>query len=72
MSRVYFRYAGWLAAAGVLIPVIDESIQYLVPGRAPEVADVLLDIAGFACGALLVTAIVALRARKARRPEPRP
>ncbi|MBO5077257.1 MAG: VanZ family protein [Clostridia bacterium] len=51
--------AGWVLAAGILVAVVDETLQYLVPGRSPEVADVLLDIAGFVAGALIATGVAA-------------
>ncbi len=36
------------------VPVCDETLQYLSPGRSPEVKDVLLDFSGALCGFLLV------------------
>ena len=36
------------------VPICDESLQYVSPGRSPEVKDVLLDFAGAFCGFLLV------------------
>ena len=44
---------GWLYQPlffGLLIPVLDESIQLLVPGRTGQVKDVLLDYAGVLFG----------------------
>ena len=42
-----------LLLVGVLVPTIDETIQLFVPGRAGMLADVLLDMSGFACAVLL-------------------
>ena len=43
-----------VVAIGVSVPCIDETIQLFVPGRAGMVADVLLDMCGFACAVLAV------------------
>lgn len=50
------------AAALALVAVLDESIQLHVPGRQGAPRDVLIDLAGFACGALL--AYLAIRRRQ--------
>ncbi|MBE6480742.1 MAG: VanZ family protein [Olsenella sp.] len=42
-----------LSAIWVLVPLVDETIQLFVPGRAGMVADVLLDMCGFACAVLV-------------------
>lgn len=42
---------------GLLVPVLDESIQYFSPGRSPEVKDVMLDFAGCVAGIILVSII---------------
>lgn len=39
------------------IPVMDETIQYFSPGRAPEVRDVVLDFSGAAAGFIVVAFI---------------
>lgn len=47
-----------------LVPVCDECLQLLVPGRSGQPTDVLIDLAGLCCGALLATAVSALRRRR--------
>ena len=42
-----------VVAIGVAVPCIDETIQRFVPGRCGAVGDVLIDMAGFATGALI-------------------
>lgn len=42
------------------VPVCDEAIQYLSPGRSPEVADVLLDFSGAFTGFLITFVILQL------------
>lgn len=39
------------------IPVLDETIQYFSPGRAPEVRDVVLDFSGAVTGSIVVAFI---------------
>ena len=39
------------------IPVLDETIQYFSPGRAPEVRDVVLDFSGAVTGFVVVAFI---------------
>lgn len=63
-SRARNRYLA-IAAALVLVPCVDESIQLLVPGRSGQVSDVLLDCCGALTGSLLRLAAVA-RARSRR------
>ncbi len=55
LSRVCRRR--WLWAWGGLTAVADELLQFLSPGRAPTVTDVLLDWAGYAAGVALVLLI---------------
>lgn len=38
----------------LFVPVLDESLQYLSPGRSPEIKDVLLDFSGCLTGFALV------------------
>lgn len=51
---------GILAA---LVPVVDECIQLVVPGRSGMVQDVLIDLAGMCLGALVGLGISRLRRR---------
>lgn len=53
--------AGYLAA---LVPVIDESIQLLVPGRSGSPVDVCIDLAGLLAGVLLSCGASRLAARR--------
>lgn len=47
-----------------LVPVCDECLQLLVPGRSGRPTDVLIDLAGLCAGVLLATAVSALRRRR--------
>ena len=72
-GRIILRAAATLTAAGALTAGIDETLQLFSPGRAPQITDVLLDIAGFISGAAIAAAIAAaVIALKARRPAPPP
>lgn len=44
----------WLPTAGLLAPLVDETIQLFVPGRSGQISDVWLDAAGFAVGVFLL------------------
>lgn len=48
----------------ILIAIIDESIQYFVPGRAAHMLDVLLDTVGGATGILCMAFVLQHRRRK--------
>ena len=61
------RSGGWLIAFGLAAPIVDEAIQLFVPGRSAEVLDVLIDLGGFAAGALLTSAIFYLCFRLGRK-----
>lgn len=59
-----------ISAKGIFFPaafttlataVIDESVQYLSPGRSPQVSDVIIDFAGAITGILLVILILIIR-----------
>ncbi len=54
------------AAVGfsAVVAVADECLQFLSPGRAPAVPDVLLDTAGALCGAALLWLILTLIHKK--------
>ena len=45
-------------AIWVCVPVVDETIQGLSPGRAPRVTDVLIDMAGGLLGMLIAHAVL--------------
>ena len=54
------------ALACVLVPSIDETIQFFVSGRSGQVTDVLLDCCGAALGIVLRSLAVRVRARAKR------
>ena len=49
----------------LMIPVADESLQYLSPGRSAQVSDILLDFSGCITG-MLLTCAAALLIHKVR------
>ena len=61
-SRVSGRPRLWLW--GLPVAVVDELLQFLSPGRAPAVTDVLLDTVGFLCGVGLVWLFVRVFCKK--------
>ena len=59
--------AMWLYGLGVAL--VDEGIQYFVPGRAAAVTDVTIDYCGFFCGFALVMVVARwLERKKSRNP----
>jgi VanZ family protein len=42
-----------LLLLGYLIPIIDESLQLLSPGRASSPVDMLIDMSGYLCGLIV-------------------
>ncbi len=68
MARVWCATAqrAWLMAGAiwVIVPVIDEFIQTLVPGRSGNPVDVLIDMAGGAFGMLVVSIWERMTSRK--------
>ena len=48
-------------AFGAFAALSDETLQLFVPGRSGQLSDVWLDMAGVACGALLVWLIHKIR-----------
>lgn len=54
----------WIALWGLPTGVIDECLQFFAPGRAPMVADVLIDVAGYLCGLAILWIFVYLRRKK--------
>lgn len=61
-ARVYDRRRLWLW--GLVTGVADECLQFIAPGRAPMVMDVMIDTAGFLCGVGLIFAAAHLRRKK--------
>ena len=49
---------------GLPTGAVDESLQFLAPGRAPMVTDVLIDTVGYLCGWALWRLFVRLRRKK--------
>lgn len=55
----------WMWLVGLPVALVDESLQFISPDRAPQLRDVCLDYAGYLCGFLLVWAVVcAVQAHK--------
>lgn len=67
--RLRFQKRFWaMLLVGVATAVIDESIQFFSPGRAPGILDVCIDMQGFICGMFLVaTAGIRRNLRAGRR-----
>ena len=49
-TRHFVRHVSWPLLCGLLVAVIDETIQLYVPGRSSSTLDVLLDFSGVCCG----------------------
>jgi VanZ family protein len=49
------------ALVGVMVPLVDETIQLFVSGRSGQISDVWLDVAGFSCGFLVVLFVYLVR-----------
>lgn len=45
-------HLSWPLLAGLLVPVLDETIQLHVPGRSSQVTDILIDFSGVLLGVL--------------------
>jgi VanZ family protein len=54
-----------MVAGGFLVGTVFELLQGLVPGRSPEVRDVLADVVGVGVG---LTVVAAINATKGERP----
>lgn len=52
---------------GLPVAAADEVLQFASPGRAPALADVALDFAGYLCGFAVVTGILWLMAQRGHR-----
>ena len=48
-TRHFVRHVSWPLLCGLLVAVIDETIQLYVPGRSSSTLDVLLDFSGVCC-----------------------
>ena len=57
-TRHFVRHVSWPLLCGLLVAVIDETIQLYVPGRSSSTLDVLLDFSGVVSG--LAAALVIL------------
>lgn len=44
------KYVSWPLFVGLLVAVLDETVQLYVPGRSSSVRDVLIDFGGVLCG----------------------
>jgi VanZ family protein len=55
------------ALLGIMVPLVDETIQLFVPGRSGQISDVWLDVAGFSCGFLVILFVYLVRQIKQRR-----
>jgi hypothetical protein len=62
--RTYTRrvaaHISWPLCFGLAVPVLDEGLQLLVPGRSGQLTDVLLDSSGSCAGILLGLVLLAL------------
>lgn len=54
----FWKLLGWPMFAGLLVAVLDETIQRYVPGRASSTVDVLIDFAGNVSGLLAGIAVI--------------
>ena len=57
-TRHFVRHVSWPLLCGLLVAVIDETIQLYVPGRSSSTLDVMLDFSGVVSG--LAAALVIL------------
>lgn len=64
--RVYTRrvvgHLGWALFGGLLVPVVDETLQLFTPGRSGQLTDVLIDFGGAFSG-IMVALVITLIAR---------
>lgn len=49
-TRHFVKHVSWPLFVGLLVAVLDETVQLYVPGRASSVRDVLIDFGGVLCG----------------------
>jgi len=45
-TRRFLAHISWPLFFGLLVPVLDESFQLLIPGRSGQVLDIVIDFAG--------------------------
>ncbi len=64
-----YKFFPHIAGIGLLIAVIDETIQMFVPGRACQITDVWLDFSGVLTGVILMLIIFAIYIRKHKQSE---
>ena len=57
-TRHFVRHVSWPLLCGLLVAVIDETIQLYVPGRTSSTMDVLLDFSGVWCGLFVALLIL--------------
>lgn len=57
-TRHFVRHISWPLLCGLLVAVIDETIQLYVPGRTSSTLDVLLDFSGVWCGLFVALTIL--------------
>ena len=57
-TRHFVRHVSWPLFCGLLVAVIDETIQLYVPGRTSSTLDVLLDFSGVVSGLFVALVIL--------------
>ena len=57
-TRHFVRHVSWPLFCGLLVAVVDETIQLYVPGRTSSTLDVLLDFSGVCCGLFVALVIL--------------
>ena len=66
----FFSHIAWVLFLGILIPVIDETIQLFSEGRGSSLRVVWIDVAGFSLGmttAILVIFLIRRRIKKGKK-----
>lgn len=54
----FIKHVSWPLFCGLLVAVLDETVQLYVPGRSSSVRDVLIDFGGVLCGLFLALLIL--------------
>lgn len=57
-TRHFIKHVSWPLFCGLLVAVLDETVQLYVPGRSSSVRDVLIDFGGVLCGLFLALLIL--------------